>query len=563
MPYYPELTRLLELLSGNPFPHLFLLTILFIITWQSALRGGFCSDDIEGVAQFSDRFQPEQTLPTGQVIPEEKVDFYQFEDKRFFKWGPKKVGEKDGKNLIRCRNRQLNPYLGFPACLMRWSRVNIGSKFTTLGKNKKGIEVFGYIQDPFRHHLLAIVVHFLNVILCYFFLSRLFGSTLGFMATALFSVYPLGCQTVAWVSGVNYSFSLLGALATFTIAQTIHNPYISIPLGILTSFFSTLTLMTGIWNWVILLILGRLDLAIVSFIAASFSFWNQGKEVITIRKKAFKDQCLDVSTHINIRKPIVMLKTLWYYAKMIPVPRHLGLFHEWGYFYDDPMDKTDPMFWKGLTSFVLIILSIIFLPFPIKFGLIWLMLYLSIFSNFMTAQQFVADRYVFIPSIGWCIILAYLLQGYPLVFSFLLGFYAMRTVMHIPTFLNDTSFYQSNVFNFPKSEVALGNLGVTYKHRGFDGMAIDTWILATQINPKYDVPWYNLHSAFLQHGALTQARAYMDECLKSKVIHFPDLWNREMKQMDQSILLSQPLVNQTKIIDQRMKEASYDRYRSL
>ena len=563
MLHLPELSRLLEVLSGPPSPHLILLTILFIVTWYTSLKGGFVSDDIEGVAQFSDRFIPEQKLPTGQVIPEEKVDFYQFEDKRVLRFSPKKVGEKDGNNLYRCGNRQLNPYLGFPACFMRWSRTNIGAKFVSLGKNKNGIEVFGYIQDTLRHHLFSLAIHLANVILCYFFLTRLFGSTLGFMASALFCVYPLGCQTVAWISGINYSFSLLGALATFNIAQTVHNPYIFIPVAILTSFLSTLTLLTGIWNWVILLILGRPELALISFLAGVFSFWNQGKEVIMIRRKAFKDQHLGQSTFFYVRKLIVMIKTLWYYVVMIPLPKRLGLFHTWGYFYDEPMERTDKMFWKGFLSLIAIIAGIILCPFPIKFGLIWIMVYLLIFSNFITAQQFVADRYAFIPCLGWCVILAYLLQSQPILFTFLLGFYAMRTIMHIPTFRNDTMFYQSNIWNFPDSEVALGNLGVTYMHSGLTGMAIDTWILATRVNPKYDVPWYNLYSAFRANGVFSQAKAYLDECLKSKVIHFPDLWGQELKQVEYAILVNSPLVEHIKQIDVRIKEVDYDSYRSV
>ena len=115
----------------------------------------------------------------------------------------------------------------------------------------------------------------------------------------------------------------------------------------------------------------------------------------------------------------------------------------------------------------------------------------------------------------------------------------MRVWVYLPTFQNEVRFYESNAQNFPDSEVALGNLGVAYLNHGLPGKAVDTWLEATRINPHYDVPWYNLYSFSKQQGDLIQAREFLKQCLNAKVIHFPDIWNKELAGLDMQIAAMQ------------------------
>ena len=275
------------------------------------------------------------------------------------------------------------------------------------------------------------------------------------------------------------------------------------------------------------------------------------------------EQKMERSTFVSLKKFFVVFKTLWYYICLIPIPSQLGLFHSWGYFYDDKLERPDGMFWKGLASFVALAVLAWFSPFIIKFAILWSLVYLAIFSNVITAQQFVADRYAFIPSLGYCLIVGYLLQGHPVIFAFLTGLYAMRSMAHIITFKDDMHFYHSNFLNFPDNEVALGNLGVTAINRGLPGYAVDIWTMASKINPLYDVPFYNLYSIFRSNGHLGMARDYLVKCLNAKVVHFPDQWGRELADIERELVKYQSMADHINRINNAIKEANYDRTGSI
>jgi tetratricopeptide (TPR) repeat protein len=151
-----------------------------------------------------------------------------------------------------------------------------------------------------------------------------------------------------------------------------------------------------------------------------------------------------------------------------------------------------------------------------------------------------------VPSFGICVILSYFLYGTPL-FWVLVGLYAMRTFLYLPTYKNETDFYASNFLNFRKSEVALGNLGVAFINQGMTGTAVDTWMLATKLNPHYDVPWYNLYSVFKRSGRLQEARDFLKKCLEAKVVHFEQRWKDELTQLEAQLSIQQNPVKPTEL----------------
>jgi len=496
--------------------HLLLISSLHLITWAYCLTlKGWVSDDIEGLAKFSDRFIQHKD-PKGTITKEEKIDTYETDQK-----------DKEGKP-IRIKNTAWPGYLGWPSCFMRWFRLNWGKSFKEIGKNSKGHTVYGFIQDARKHHALNIVTQWLNLLLGYNLLNHLFGSHIALVSILLFTVHPCGVQTVGWISGVNYLFSLFWALVTFNLAIYVTNLYILLPLVAFTTLCSCATLLPGCFNFVILLLMGYNIAAIPAAIIGIYMLLSLGKWSVDFRVKAFKEQQMGRSTFIYWRKIIVMVKTFWYYVKMILWPKRLGLFHTWGYHFEDPIDHIDHEFWLGLLSLIAYGVAIYLSPFPVQFGLIWAFFYLLIFSNFITAQQFVSERYAFISILGISLALSYYLQAYPVILAFILGVCIMRIWVHLPTFKNEVRFYESNCFNFPTSEVAMGNLGVAYLNHGYNHKAYDTWLEAGRQNPLYDVPWYNLYSIAKQNGDVISAYNFLKNCLNAKTVHFPEQWNKEM-----------------------------------
>lgn len=526
------LAHITERISEHSY-HLLIISTIFLFTWYKSVKGGFLIDDDFGIQQFSDKWRPEGKDQSG-VVPELKVDYYNQE-----------TGKDDqGKPIITTfKNLQYNPTLGFPGAFMRWHRLHIGKEFKQIAKDKKEHEVYGYVQSPFKHHVWSLIVHYSILVLAYLFLSKLFGSSIALTSVCIFAVHPVSTQCVAWISGINYLYCLFFALSNFVLVQNVSNFYITIPLTVFFSFASGMTLLPGCFNCVILLLLGRPWEAFSSLLVSLLVFVRDGLGAVNFRKKNFKEQNMEKSIFFNFRKPIVILKTLWYYVCLMLVPSNLGLYHEFGYHYDEKMERMNWYAIRGLLALASLVYFALNGPFIVTFSIVWMMVYWLVFSNIITANQFVVERYIFIPSFGFSILASYLLKDYPIILWFVIGLYMSRTMGHIWTYLSHKDFYWSNYLNFRNSEVALGNLGVVNINEGKAGTAIDTWQQASQVNPFYDVAWYNLYSVFRSHGMLQEAKQFMENCLKSKTIHFKDRWEKEYKEICELVnKSSKPLI---------------------
>lgn len=498
--------------SHKELAHIFLIIIVPLITYLRLFGKDYfwVIDDLEGIARFSEVYNPQT---------EEKIDSYD-------------CCEGDKKHKVK--HLAFNPHLGFPGCVLRYLRLQIGKRFCVIGTNKKGHDVWGFRQSPRRHHAISIVTHVTNLILGYFFLKPLVGENTALVTCLLYSVHPLTTQTVGWISGINYAWSMGASLAVLNVAYYCHNPLLILVLVPVLAFISSITLYLGCFTWILLLFLGHPWLALIYLLVGMSIFIWKGAETKNYRVKHFKEQNMGATTSFNWKKPIVMAKTLFYYLPSVFLPLKMGLYHVWGYFYEEPIERPNGMFWGGVATAILIIVSFFSGPFAIQLGILWSLSYFILFTNFITAQQFVADRYVTVPAFGVCLILAHLLGVSPFSW-FLLGLYAMRTYAHLPTFKNEIDFYMSNFLNFRDSEVALGNLGVAYLNQGMPGSAVDTWLISTKINPHYDVAWYNLYSIFKGNGRLIEARDYLKNCLNAKVVHFKERWEKELAEINEKI----------------------------
>jgi len=521
--------------------HLLIILSLYIITWQMSIRRTeWLIDDDHGIAPYSEHWVHEKD-PSGKIVGGFKVDSY--------KGDLTCVECKIGRDCVRTCNKDCEkqckvnhkcswprrkflsiiPELGFPGMLIRWARLQVGKSWREIGKNVKGHSIKGYVQDPFKHHVLSFIVQFLNLILAYSFLYNFAGPKVALYATLAFSVFPIVAQPLCWISGIPYLVSLFGVLATLNVSTYIDSYYFSIPLTLGFTAVAGLMLLPGCFVGVILLFLGYGWAAFAAGVIGVLILARDGLTVVGIRTTAFKKQNMGASTIVTLYKPIIMIKTFWYYIRMTLLPMKMGLYHEWGYHFDEQLNKLDRMFWCGLLSIAIFIIAFLNGPPLVQLALVWYVAFFAIFSNLITAQQFVADRYIFIPALGFCMLLSYL-PSY--LFYFLLGLYVMRSFLHIWTFRSQEDFYLSNWLNFRGSEVALGNLGVVQRNAGMPGASVDTWSRGTKINPFYDVNWYNLYSAFKSAGALDQAKVFLQKCLDSKIVHFHEQWDKEMKDLE-------------------------------
>lgn len=472
--------------------------ILFGLVWLSyweSMYGMYCIDDMDGVANYDGK-------------PQWKLD-------------------KDNKNYAPCNFHTI----------LRWIRWH-SAKIPNPNKNWKKDKQPEFASYPKAHHRLNFWITAGSAVLLYLFLYQLFGSTLAFLTTALFIVHPLGAQAVAWISGIGYClslfFMLIGLNATLLTQGWCNSPAGWVASLTLTGLFQYLAIQAQFAQMgvaAVYLLLGLWPQAILSAILALTVCRPVLQDAVTLRVKVFNDQQMGASTKFHFRKFIVAVKSLYYYTRMALFPKRLGLYHTFGYHYELPYIETeDKYLFYGVLTLIGWGLLFLFGSPIIQFGVIWYLSILFLFLNWITIHQFVSERYNWIPTIGICLIVSQILSAHNLVWLWcvLFGIALMRTWAHLPTYFNEIQFYQSNVWNFPQSEVAVGNLGVAYTRVGMAGAAHDMWMVGTRINPEYDVNWYNLYSVMKGNNQIEIAQQHLAKALSCRTCHFPKDWIREV-----------------------------------
>ena len=367
-----------------------------------------------------------------------------------------------------------------------------------------------YVCSPKAHHRLNIWFLCGTVGMLYSFLARLFGSEVAFLTCVLFTVHPFGTQTVAWISGISYVAGAFLMLTAVNLAYLLTDlGWLTTPLGVLGA-----TVLYGLIHWLaievmfamlgVFLILWFLHLPVFAWVAFGFAIYSgliAFREAFVLRASTFKEQNMPQTLTLHWRKGIVVLKTLGYYTLFMLWPKRIGIYHTYTYHYELPYAEAEDRYtWIGLV--VLIVMGLgWWLGTPlIQFALLWYVAFLILFLNWVTANQFLTERYAWLSTVGACLLLAACAP--PWLFWILVGLALMRTWSHLPTYYNETQFYMSNVWNFPNSEIAMGNLGVIYANRGLIGHALETWLLGLSVKSDYDVCWYNIGAALRVRGPL-------------------------------------------------------------
>jgi len=436
--------------------------------------------------------------------------------------------------------------------ISRWIRFHLcgglfPSKHTV--KNQDGSDyTIPQGKIPLWHHVLSVSVFNIACLLLYAFLASKFGVKTALLTTILFAVHPIGTQAVAWPSGLGYPLSLVwGCLALNLVGHVYSNPsteniIFGAILFCLLQFLAIHAQFATMMLWSVLLFFGYWQFSILGLCISIAMGFDIIKHTILFRADEFKKQQMASSTFLKPRKIVVALKTFIYYLKHTFWPHPVGLYHVWGFHYGPDLERKDWKFIRGLLAAIGLLGIFLLTPSQeIKLSILWFVAFIGIFLNWVTIQQFVTERYAFIPTIGACLLIAYFTKDLPIAFAFILGAYLVRTWHILPQYDNELRFYQFNNWEFPKSEVALGNLGVTQLRMGWIGSAMDTWQLATRVNPDYDVPYYNIFSNYranaemaIRNGdyvgginAYRQALPYLEKTLSCKVCHFPDMWKKD------------------------------------
>lgn len=249
--------------------------------------------------------------------------------------------------------------------------------------------------DPKIDHAVSIFIHTLNSVLIYY--------SFGILPALLFAVHAAATQGSVWVAGRGYAKATMFILLMFTFKWLAPVFYWFAAPGFNAMFSPVVFLYSGFWFWILLIPL----IAVL-----------QGKNLRSqIKSKIAITPSLTRKVSF-VRLPLYF-KTLGYYFVMGIFPWRLGVYHSYCYCFGLSEQETkncfklDRYFWVGVAVMYVLIMNLIYNTHsPATFGLFWFVALISQWCNFPTTiNQFVAERYLYLPLIGLMVFLVNVIMG--------------------------------------------------------------------------------------------------------------------------------------------------------
>jgi len=408
-------------------------------------------------------------------------------------------------------------------------------------------QLFG--QNSWDWHLQALVVHLICTVLVFLIVEQLVLKfklnlkLLPFLTALFFGVHPIHTEAVTYIASsintIGIAFFLaafylylrkksllslvFAGLAFFTYELTLTLPVLVIFTDLLVLKISPSKIISLLRKK--LLIYGGLIALVLIYLLA---------RVVSIQTIGRGDYPLD-SFYLTM---LTMAKVLLKYLQLLVLPVNQSINHVLpggivsGYYLDLKTEAIAAQHFLSIyTVSAVVILGLLFIlafrlrrKYPIiTFSIGWLLLSLLPASNLMPVQEFMAERYLYIPSVGFCLLLAYLILNLNFVVSKqpsktfnerlkIIAVLLLATSYLVLTFLRNTVWYDAlslwldTAKKTPQSEIAYYNLGNAYLRKNQKELAVNSYLQAIKNKPKSMGSYINLGNTYMSLGRLELAK---------------------------------------------------------
>jgi len=398
-------------------------------------------------------------------------------------------------------------------------------------------------QNPFGYHLTNIVFHVLSTITVFLIAAELFGSTyIGVAAGLLFAVHPIHTEVVAWVNGRNNVISGLFYLLSFYFYVRYRNRN-EIEMFILSLLSFALSLFSKEYALTFPIIILLYDI-------------SYRPETLLI-KKNFKrlgilllPYLLIIAGYMFVRFLILpghgavdlQFESLWIriftvpkiiliYLKLMLLPTGQNILH-------DVSIIRHPYTSEFLLQIIgLSVITVLWgwsfkISKNIFFCFGWIMVTLLPVLNIIPLSyviSFLADRYLYLPSAGFCMLLALCFERaltlsrmkssvvwrcfavLPLLVA--LEVYGFGTINRNLVWRNERTLWQDTVEKSPRNFQARCNLSIALHAVGRLEEAIREAKEAVRLNPDHDTPTFILGRILYDMGRFDQSLSALDKAL--------------------------------------------------
>src|SRR3989339_1323208 len=397
--------------------------------------------------------------------------------------------------------------------------------------------------NPGGFHLANLLLQTANTILFYTFLKRIIQvNTLAFLSTLLFTTHPILTETVISISYREDLLTALFFLIAFILYLKINKPFFNKSkfllyyLGSLFSYLLALFSKEMAITFPILLILfdifylpsGKPLQALIKKLKGIYiGYFSVTGFYLFIQFVLFR--------HVYIRLDqtkqslFVMIKVLASYIKLLFLPSNLNA------------DYVVPQLTTGIASFiisVLLITTITVLTIRLCknnkqywFFISWFFITLLPVSNIISIGNIMAERYLYIPIMGFSGIIGILVQKSnfkkPLaticsaIVIFILG---VMCINRNGIWRDEFTLWYSTSIREPNSARAHHNLGVVHSSKDFYDYAEYEYKKTLEINPKDTEAHYNLGNSYERKGILDSAIKEYQEVIRYNP-YYADAYN--------------------------------------
>jgi len=162
----------------------------------------------------------------------------------------------------------------------------------------------------------------------------------------------------------------------------------------------------------------------------------------------------------------------------------------------------------------------------ITFCIGWFFLSLLVSSNIIPCGVLFAERYIFIGSLGFCLLFGYLigklLKSKSNFFSILgtmivlivVLFFMIRIFLRVEDMRSDVTVYESAIRANPHSALMRKELGIVATEAGDYDKAIKSFKKAIALRPNYPLAYFAMAEAYLQKGDIEHSKHALEEAIR-------------------------------------------------
>src|SRR3989454_874824 len=449
-----------------------------------------------------------------------------------------------------------NPhYRGLDWTHLRWMWTTHVGHYIPLTWMTLGLDYLLWGMKPVGYHLTSLLLHAANAVVFFFVVRRLLTRALpspaerghalavsAGVAALVFAIHPLRVESVAWVterrdvlSGLFYLVTILlylracerGArsrgwywlsVAAFVLALLSKSMVVNLPVVLVILDVYPLRRLGGAVGWwsapARRVYVEKIPFVLLAAVASA----------VALMAQLSHDTMVSVVQRSGLGRLAVSVYGLSFYLWKTVAPVNLSPLYELP-------PTVNPWAMPFLLSYGLVLaITAIVLAFRRRVpGLpaawvAYIVVLLPVLGIFQSGPQIAADRYTYLASLGWAILVSagvlshwrrrpFLFTGLAACVLFGLG---ILTWNQVQVWRDSEKLWTHALATYPKSSIAENNLGNVRADQSKRAEAIELYRQALDINPEHASAHYNLGNVLAQQGKLAEASEHHRQALRLK-----------------------------------------------